>query len=112
MLIVTGFVLFFALREIYLELWLKRSMCIKISQRGWVTHEIWRRVSMERVPGHVSEYPLPREGRILVNRLLGMVISYREVSVALPSSACEHLENIHALDFNGKFPTWLQVADS
>ncbi|MEJ8857485.1 hypothetical protein WKW79_23140 [Variovorax robiniae] len=100
------------MREIYLARWLGRSACIRRKRNHWVTLEIRRRVSMESVPSHVSEYPLPREERILVSRLLGLVLWHREVSVALPNSACGHLEEVGPQDFDRQFPTWLRLGSN
>ncbi|WP_435515240.1 hypothetical protein [Variovorax sp. GT1P44] len=100
-----------ALREIYLERWLNRSVCIKTRRQGWLDVEIRRRVAMERLPRHVSEYPVPREERILVNRLVGMVLWHREVSVALPNSACEHLSDVTPQEFDREFPAWLRLVN-
>lgn len=108
-MIATLILLAIAAREIYLALWLNRSACIQANRKGWLAIEIRRRVAMERVPGHVSAYPVPREERILVGRLLGLVLWHREVSVALPNSACEHLEDVTPQDFDRQFPSWLQL---
>jgi hypothetical protein len=101
-----------ALREIFLEHWLVRSACIRRKRIGLVALEVRRRVGMERLPQHVSEFPVPREERILVSRLLGLVLWHREVSVALPSSACERLEAVTPQDFDRQFPAWLRLADA
>jgi len=96
-------------REVYLALWLHRSTRIQCSRQGWVATEIRRRVAMEEVPVHVSAYPLPREERILVSRVLGLVIWHREVSVGLPASACERLSAIAPQEFDQQFPPWLRL---
>jgi hypothetical protein len=101
-----------AAREIYLMVWLDRSARIRIKKKGWLVVEVRRRVTMEHVPQHVSDFPSPREERILVKKLLGMVLSHREVSVALPESACDHLEKITPQEFDGQFPNWLRLADA
>lgn len=67
---------------------------------------------MQRLPNHVSEFPVPREERILVRRLLGIVLWHKEVSVALPNAACEHLGEITAQDFDRQFPNWLRLISS
>lgn len=100
------------LRTLYLERWLGRSICIRRQRRGWLAVEVRRRVGMERLPRHVSEYPVPREERILVNRLAGVVLWHREVSVALPDSACEHLQEVSAQEFDREFPAWLRLANA
>jgi hypothetical protein len=92
-----------------LALWLHRSTRIQRSRQGWVATEIRRRVAMEEVPVHVSAYPLPREERILVSRVLGLVIWHREVSVGLPASACERLSAIAPQEFDQQFPPWLRL---
>ena len=98
-----------AAREVYLERWLNHSARIKTIRQGWFAVEVRRRVRMERLPDHVSEYPVPREERILVNRLLGLVLWHREVSVALPVSACEHLDEVTPQEFDRQFPAWLRL---
>ncbi|CAN5848004.1 hypothetical protein BH11PSE13_BH11PSE13_37970 [soil metagenome] len=107
--IATLILLTLAARELYLALWLNRSICIQAQRKGWLAIELRRRVAMERVPGHVSAYPVPREERILVSRLLGLVLWHREVSVALPNGACEHLAQVMPQDFDGEFPSWLRL---
>lgn len=96
-------------RELYLELWLAHSVRIKRIRKGWFTVEVRRQVRMERLPHYVSEYPVPREERILVNRMLGMVLWHREVTVALPASACEHLDQVTPQEFDRQFPAWLRL---
>lgn len=98
-------------RELYLEHWLGRSARIKTVRRGLFGVEVRRRVAMERLPGHVSEYPVPREERILVTRLMGLVLWHREVSVALPNSACEHLDQVSPQEFDRQFPAWLRLVN-
>jgi hypothetical protein len=100
-----------ALRELFLERWLVHSACILRRRQGWIAIEIRRRVSMERLPSHVSEFPVPREERILVSRLLGVVLWHRERSVGLPESACEHLSAITPLEFDRQFPAWLRLVN-
>lgn len=100
-----------AARELYLEVWLSRAACIRTKRKGWLAIEVRRRVAMERVPLHVSEFPVPREERILVGRLLGLVLWHSEMSVALPNCACEHLEEITPQDFDRQFPTWLRLVN-
>ncbi|MDM0106970.1 hypothetical protein QTH97_18635 [Variovorax sp. J22R24] len=65
---------------------------------------------MQRLPQHVSDFPVPREERIQVRRWLGIVYWHQEVSVALPNTACEHLSDITAQDFDRQFPAWLRLA--
>jgi hypothetical protein len=109
MLIAMLILLALALRELYLERWLHRSVCIRTQRQGWMAVEIRRRVGMERLPRHISEYPVPREERILVYRLVGIVLRHREVSVALPNSACEHLSDVTPQEFDREFPAWLRL---
>jgi len=99
----------FALRELYVEHWLGRSICIRRQREGWMAVEVRRRVAMERLPSSVSDYPVPREERILVKRLAGVVLWHREVSVGLPLSACEHLQDVTAQEFDRAFPSWLRL---
>ena len=101
-----------ALRALYLRAWLRSSAQIRMERKGWLTCEVRRRVGMEKIPDHVSEFPVPREERIRVFRLLGMVLWHDEMSVALPNAACECFENIAPQDFDRQFPSWLRLADN
>lgn len=96
--------------ELRVQIWLGRTVCIRVRRTGWIVIEVRRRVSMLRLPDHVSEFPVPREERILVYRLLGIVLWHEEMSVALPNTACEHLAEIAPQDFDRQFPTWLRLA--
>ncbi len=112
MLIAVLLLMAIAAREIYLHHWLGRSACIGIRRQGWIVVEIRRRVAMERLPGHVSAYPVPREERILVSRVFGLVLRHREVSVALPESAIAHLEAVMPQHFDSQFPNWLRLVNN
>lgn len=109
MLIATFIVLGLLARALYLAHWLRQTICIRSARSGLWGVELRRRVGMQRLPCHVSEYPVPREERILVNRVLGLVLWHREVSVALPDSASEHLDAVGPQEFDGQFPAWLRV---
>ncbi|MDM0012136.1 hypothetical protein QTH87_06740 [Variovorax sp. J22P168] len=86
-----------------------QASCIREERNGpWVT-EVRRRVVMERLPHHVSEFPVPREQRFLVRRLAGVVVWHRDMSVALPNAACDHLAEITPLEFDREFPSWLRL---
>jgi hypothetical protein len=98
-----------ALRAFYLEAWLARSIPIRKDRKGWLGVEVRRRVGMQEIPGHVSEFPVPREERIRVLRLLGIALWHNEMSVALPNTACECFENIAPQDFDRQFPNWLRL---
>ena len=111
MLIATFVLIALALRALYLQAWLGSSARIRAEQMGWLTCEVRRRVGMEKIPDHVSEFPVPREERIRVFRLLGLVVWHNEMSVALPNAACECLENIAPRDFDRQFPSWLRLAN-
>jgi hypothetical protein len=97
------------LREIRLHFWLRGTTLIRSRRKGLVCIELRRRVAMERLPGYVSEFPVPREERILAGRLLGCVLWHQERSVALPDAACTHLGDITPQEFDRQFPAWLQV---
>lgn len=98
--------------ELYLQIWLGKAACIRAKRTGWFVIEVRRRVSMMRLPSHVSEFPVPREERFLVCRLLGVVLWLEEMSVALPNAACAHLAEITAQDFDRQFPAWLRLGNS
>lgn len=97
--------------ELRLQLGLGGAACIRAKRSGWIVIEVRRRVSMLRLPQHVSEFPVPREERIRVLRLLGIVLWHEEMSVALPDTACEHLAEITPQDFDRQFPAWLRLAN-
>ncbi|WP_076997315.1 hypothetical protein [Variovorax sp. KK3] len=98
-------VLVWVLRD---QVWLTRSNCISARRSGLMVIEVRRRVGMLRLPPHVSEFPVPREERSLVHRCLGIVLWHRDISVALPLTACAHLADIRPQDFDGQFPVWLR----
>jgi len=110
MLIATLILVLIAAREIHFALWLARSARIRSLRRGLLVVEVRRRVGMLQLPSHVSAFPVPREERILVARLFGLVLWHRELSVALPSSACEHLGAVAPQDYDRQFPAWLRLA--
>lgn len=101
-----------ALRALYLQAWLGSSVRIRMERKRWLTCEVRRRVVMEKLPEHVSEFPVPREERIQVFRVLGMALWHNEISVALPSAACDCFESIAPQDFDRQFPTWLRLANN
>lgn len=97
------------LREIRLHFWLRGTMLIRSRRKGLIDIELRRRVAMEHLPEYVSEFPVPREERILVGRLFGCVLWHQERSVALPEAACTHLGDITPQEFDRQFPAWLRV---
>lgn len=109
MLIAIFILMALALRALYLQIWLRNSTRIKYEREGWLICELRRRVGMERVPDHVSEFPVPREERIRVFRLFGLVLWHDEMSVALPNTACECFEKVAPQDFDREFPRWLRL---
>jgi hypothetical protein len=110
MMIAMSVLIALALRAFYLEARLARSVPIRKDRMGWLGVEVRRRVGMQEIPGHVSEFPVPREERIRVLRLLGVAFWHNEMSVALPNAACECFENIAPQDFDCQFPNWLRLA--
>jgi hypothetical protein len=88
----------------------RHSVRIRSESQGWLVFEVRRRVAMCNVPEHVSEYPVPREERMRLVRLAGIVIWHQEVSVGLPDAACGHLDEVTAQDFDRCFPPWLRLA--
>ena len=96
-------------REIRLAWWLRGTTRIGSRKIGFVRIELRRRVEMHQLPQHVSQFPVPREERILVSRLFGCVLRHREESVALPDPACTHLGDITPQEFDRQFPTWARV---
>jgi len=111
MLIAMLILIALALRALYLQAWLGKWVRIRTERKGWLVCEVRRRVGMEKIPEHVSEFPVPREERIRVFRLLGMVLWHNEMSVALPNAACECFEKIAPQDFDREFPSWLRLAN-
>lgn len=92
-------------------LWsLRGSTLIRSRQCGPVRIELRRRVAMKHLPEHISQFPVPREERILTGRFLGLVLWHREESVALPEAACTHLGDIGPQEFDREFPAWARIA--
>lgn len=112
MLAVSLILLLLVAWELRLQIWLGRAVRIRARRSGGIVIEVRRRVSMLRLPHHVSEFPVPREERVLVLRFLGIVLWHEEMSVALPNTACEHLAEITPQEFDRQFPTWLRLASS
>ncbi len=77
---------------------------------GMLRHEVWRSVRMELPPKHVSAYAEPREVRMRVLRFAGVACWCEELSVALPAEACSRLGDIAVQEFDGRFPSRLQLA--
>lgn len=102
-------VLVIAFREIRLHFWLRGTTLVRSRRKGLVQIELRRRVAMEQLPESVSEFPVPREERILVGRLFGCALWHQERSVALPEAACTHLGDITPQEFDRQFPAWLRV---
>ena len=107
MLIAVFILIALALRALYLQIWLRNSTPIRYRREGWLVCELRRRVGMERVPN--QEFPVPREERIRVFRLFGLVLWHDEMSVALPNTACECFDKVAPQDFDRDFPRWLQL---
>ena len=99
-----------AFREFRLYFWLRGTTLIRSRGKGLVRIELRRRVAMEHLPDYVSEFPVPREERILVGRFIGCALWHQEESVALPEAACTHLGDITPQEFDRQFPAWLRVA--
>ena len=96
-------------REVRLAWWLRGTTRIDSRKIGFVRIELRRRVAMHQLPQHVSQFPVPREERILLSRLFGCVLRHRAQSVALPDAACTHLADITPQEFDREFPTWARV---
>ena len=96
-------------RQVRLAFWLRGTALIRSRQLGLVRIELRRRVVMQQLPDHVSQFPVPREERILATRLFGCVLRHREESVALPEAACTHLGDITPQEFDRQFPIWARV---
>ncbi|MBC8742790.1 hypothetical protein F6X40_40675 [Paraburkholderia sp. UCT31] len=97
------------LRALYLRRQLRGTTLVRRDRKGALSYEVRRRVCMEALPLHVSEYPVPREVRLRVLRLASLVLWSMERSIALPSEACARLGNISAQEFDDHFPNWLQL---
>ena len=106
------FVLFLTLlsvRAIHLHWHVAAMRLVRRDASGWFSYELRRRVLLVAVPGHVSSYPVPREERVRVVRLAGLVLWHQELSIALPNEACSHLGDISPQEFDTRFPSWLQL---
>ncbi|KDP87467.1 hypothetical protein CF70_001155 [Cupriavidus sp. SK-3] len=102
-------VLAFSLRALYLQIHVARTELVRSEEKGMLTYEVRRRVGMERLPSHISEYPVPREVRIRVLRFAGVVLWRKELHIALPGESCRRLGDIPAHETDGRFPIWLQL---
>jgi len=109
MLIVTTLVIALVLRALILHVQVAGTSLIRRDTKGALCYEVRRRVCMEVIPSHVSQYPVPREARVRVIRFVGVVLWRNEVSIALPAEACGHLGDISAREYDGCFPPWLQL---
>lgn len=109
MLIVTVLVIALVLRALILYVQVSRTTLVRCEINGALSYKVRRRVCMEVIPSHVSEYPVPREVRVRVIRFFGVVLWRNEVSIALPAEACGHLGDISAQEYDGCFPPWLQL---
>lgn len=112
MLIAAALLLALVLRALYLHLQVAHAELIRRDTKGPLSYEVRRRVYMEMLPLHVSEYPNPREVRTQVLRLTGVVLWRKGLSIALPAEACEHLRDISAKEYDGRFPPCLQLGPS
>ena len=112
LLIATALVLALTLRALYVHLQVAHAELIRRDKKGALSYEVRRRVYMEVLPLHVSEYPEPREVRTQVLRLTGVVLWRKGLSVALPAEACEHLGDISAIEYDGRFPSCLRLGSS
>jgi hypothetical protein len=113
MLIVTALV--FALiifRAVFLQMNVAHSELIRREAEGVLSYEVRRRVCLEVVPSHVSEFPVPREVRTFVLRFAGVVLWRKISSIALPDEACEHLGDISVQEFDASFPPWLRLGQN
>lgn len=103
------FLILLALRLFYLHRHVAAMVLVRRDASGWFTHELGRRVLLVAVPGHVSTYPVPREERVRVVRVAGLVLWHKKLSIALPNGACSHLSDISPQEFDARFPSWLQL---
>jgi hypothetical protein len=104
MLTVTALVLTLVLRALYLHTQVARATLIRRETKGVLSYEVRRRVCMQVIPSHVSEYPVPREERTYVLRFAGVVLLRKVFSIALPAEACTRLGDIPAQEYDGCFP--------
>lgn len=103
------FLMLLALRAFYLHRHVATMVLVRRDSSGWFSHELRRRVLLVAVPGHISTYPVPREERVRVVRMAGLVLWHKELSIALPNEACSHLADISPQEFDTRFPSWLQL---
>ncbi len=103
------FLILLVLRAIWLHRHVATMRLVRRDSSGWLSYELRRRVRLVAVPAHVSAYPVPREERVRVVRMAGLVLWHKELSVALPNEASSHLSDISPQEFDGRFPSWLQL---
>lgn len=112
MLIAAALLFALVLRALYLHLQVAHAELIRRDTKGPLSYEVRRRVYMEVLPLHVSEYPGPREVRTRVLRLTGVVLWRKPLSIALPTESCARLEDVSARELDGRFPPCLQLGPS
>lgn len=64
---------------------------------------------MEQLPAYISQFPVPREVRMRVLRIAGIVLWRETNSIALPDEACSHLGDITIQQYDEQFPRWAQI---
>lgn len=106
------FLILLALRAFYLHRHVATMRLVRRGSSRWLSYELRRRVLLVAVPAHISAYPVPREERVRVVRLAGVVLWHSEVSIALPDEACSHLGDISPQEFDAQFPSWLRLSPS
>ncbi|AOZ02024.1 hypothetical protein BKK81_22055 [Cupriavidus sp. USMAHM13] len=109
MLVATVIVLVLMLRAIYVGAKVGRVTLIRRSGRGLLHVELRRCVYMERLPAYISQFPVPREMRMRVVRMAGIVLWRETRSIALPDEACSHLADISIQEYDEQFPRWARV---
>lgn len=112
MLIAAALLFALVLRVLYLHLQVAHAEMIRRDTKSPLSYEVRRRVYMEVLPLHVSQYPEPREVRTRVLRLTGVVLSRKALSIALPTESCARLGDVSAREFDGRFPPCLQLGAS
>lgn len=83
---------------------------IRSEKKGLLTYELRRVAQMVQPPLNVAAFPEPRETRMEVISLAGVVLSYTALTLALPRDTAERIEKVTDQEFDSLFPSWLQVS--
>lgn len=100
-----------ALRAAILQRELARFELVRGSGSRGVALELHRRAMVCRADGDTQEFPLPREARMLVLRVVGVPILCRREEIGLPLHLDARLGQLRAEDFDSEFTGQFRVVN-